>query len=277
VTRARASRLRVRLIQLAELTAPEAAKLAHSPKIVVIVPLGAIEQHGPHLPLLVDWRGAEELAYRIAPHLARAGWRPVLAPPIPYGVSTLAVGWPGTVSLTIATLRRLVVEVVSGLASQGFRRVVLTNYQADPDHLRAIDAARRELTRRRRVQVLVAGFEHGANPMSPMTDPRVRALLRSPRPEAEWHSGELETAFMLSVDRRLVRTRIARRLPPAWFDFRGALARGAHNFRRLGPGGDGYFGWPAVARARTGRAAMALRGKLIAAELVRALENRARS
>src|SRR5262249_55020380 len=73
----------------------------------------------------------------------------------------------------------------------------------------------------------VAGFEPGAKAAAPMTSPRVRALLRSPRPEAEWHSGELETAFMLAVDRRLVRTRIARRLPPAWFDFRGALvARG---------------------------------------------------
>src|SRR5215813_3557429 len=148
MTRVSSSRLRARLIQLAELTAPEAAKLARSPKVVVILPLGAIEQHGPHLPLLVDWRGAEELAYGIAPHLARAGWSPVLAPPIPYGVSTLAVGWPGTVSLTVATLCRLVVEVVSGLASHGFRRVVLTNYQADPDHLLAIAAARRELARR---------------------------------------------------------------------------------------------------------------------------------
>src|SRR5262245_19344408 len=277
MTRASSSRLRARLIQLAELTAPEAAKLARSSKVVVILPLGAIEQHGPHLPLLVDWRGAEELAYRIAPHLARAGWRPVLAPPIPYGVSTLAVGWPRPVSLTDPTLRRVVVEVVSGLASHGFRRVVLMNYQADPDHLLAIAAAPPELARSRRVQGPVGGFEPGANPMAPMTCPRVRALLRSPRPEAEWHSGELETAFMLSVERRLVRTRIARRLPPAWFDFRRGLARGARNFRRLGPGGAGYFGWPAVARAGTGRAAMALRGKLIAVELVRALENRARS
>jgi len=277
MTRPRASRRRASLIRLAELTAPGAAKLARDPKVVVILPLGAIEQHGPHLPLLVDWRGAEELAQGVAPHLARAGWRPVIAPPIPYGVSTLAIGWPGTVSLTISTLRRLIVEVVSGLASHGFRRVVLTNYQADPDHLRAIDAARRDLTRRRRVQVLIAGFEPGAKPTTPMTDPRVRALLRSPRPAAEWHAGELETAFMLAVDRRLVRERIARRLPPAWFDFRGALERGARNFRRLGPGGAGYFGWPAAARARTGRKAMALRGKLIAAELVRALENRARS
>ena len=129
MTRPRASRRRARPIRLAELTAPDVARLARDRTVVVILPLGAIEQHGPHLPLLVDWRGAEELAYRVAPHLGRAGWRPVIAPSIPYGVSTLAVGWPGTVSLTISTLRRLIVEVVSGLASHGFLRVVLTNYQ----------------------------------------------------------------------------------------------------------------------------------------------------
>jgi creatinine amidohydrolase len=264
-------------VRLAELTSPAAAALARDPRVVVLLPLGAVEQHGPHLPLLVDWRGAEELARRVAPHLSSAGWRPVLAPPIPYGVSTLAIGWPGTVSLSVPTLRRLIVEVVSGLAGHGFRRVVLTNYQADPDHLRAIDAARRELTRRRRAQVLVAGFEPGARPPTPMANPRVRALMRSPNPEAEWHAGELETAFMLVADRRLVKERIARRLPPAWFDFRGALARGARNFRRLGPGGAGYFGSPAAARAGTGRKVMALRGRLIAAKLLRALGSRPRS
>ena len=258
------------MVRLAELTSPAAARLARDPRVVVLLPLGAIEQHGPHLPLLVDWRGAEELARRVAPHLRRAGWRPVLAPSVPYGVSTLALGWPGTASLSVPTFRRLVVEIVGSLASCGFRRFVLTNYQADPDHLAAIAGARRALSRRR-IQVLVAGFEPQTRPPTPMVNPRVRALMRSPRPEAEWHSGELETALMLSVDRRLVREGVARRLPPAWFDFRKSLAQGARNFRQLGPGGAGYFGWPAAARATTGRAAMALRGKLIAQRLLRAL------
>ena len=56
------------------------------------------------------------------------------------------------------------------------------------------------------------------------------------------------------------------RLPPAWFDF-----------RRLGPGGAGYFGWPAAARAQTGRAVMALRGRLIARALIGALGSPPRS
>jgi creatinine amidohydrolase len=278
MTRARLSRrLSSPLVRLAELTAPDAAKLARDPKALVFLPLGAIEQHGPHLPLLVDWRGAEELSLRVAAHMARAGWRPVLAPGIPYGVSTLALGWPGTVSLSVRTLRRLIVEVIAGLVSHGFRRFVLANYQADPDHLRAIDGARRELIRRLRAQVLVAGFEPGARPPTPMANPRVRALMRSPNPAGEWHAGELETAFMLAADPRLVRRRIARSLPPAWFDFRGALARGERNFRGLGPGGAGYFGWPAAARARTGHEVIALRGRLIAERLIRALANRRRS
>jgi len=258
------------LIRLGELTSPAAARLARDPRAVVLIPLGAIEQHGPHLPLLVDWRGAEELARRVAPHLARAGWRPVLAPALPYGVSTLAVGWPGTVSLSIPTLRRLIVEIVVGLAGHGFRRFIVANYQADPDHLAAIAQARRALARRR-LRVLVAGFAPGTKPPTPMVNRRVRALMRSPNPGAEWHSGELETAMMLSVEPGLVHRAVARRLAPAWVDFRRGLARGARNFRDLGPGGAGYFGWPATARARTGRAVMALRGRLIARALLGAL------
>ncbi len=68
------------MIRLAECTFEEAAELARDSKAVIVLPLGAIEEHGPHLPLLVDWLGAEELARVIAPHLRRAGWRPVLAP-----------------------------------------------------------------------------------------------------------------------------------------------------------------------------------------------------
>jgi len=256
-----------RVIRLADLTWPEARRRARSPRSVVLLPLGAVEQHGPHLPLSVDWLGAEALARRVAPHLARAGWRPLLAPALPYGASPLAAAWSGTVSLSVTTTSRLIVEVVRGLARHGFRRFVLTNYQADPGHLRAIARARRALARGR-VQVLVAGFAPPDGRSNPMLDPRVRALMRSPRPEREWHSGELETAMMLAVAPALVRRAQARRLPPVWVDWAAALRRGATSFERMAPGGRGYFGWPAAARAVTGRRVLALRGRLIAAALV---------
>jgi creatinine amidohydrolase len=262
------------MITLAECTWPEAKKLARDPKAVVLLPLGAVEEHGPHLPLLVDWLGSEELARRVAPHLRRAGYRPVLAPAMPYGVSTLAADWSGTVSLSVPTLRRLIVEIVASLATHGFTRFVLANYQADPDHLRAMAAARRALERTRRVQVLFAGFSPGAAADTAMVNPRVRRLMRSPRPEYEWHSGELETALVLSTRPELVRREVARRLPPVWIDFRQRIAQGARRFRDIDrrKGASGYFGWPATARAETGDKVMAERGRLIAAELIAALD-----
>ena len=263
-------RRRRRLVPLAECTWVEARTLARDRRAVILLPLGAVEEHGPHLPLLVDWLGAEELARRLAPHLARAGWHPVLAPALPYGASPLAARWPGTVSLSERTLAKLIVEIVRGLAGHGFRRFILTNYQADPAHLRAIATARRALARSR-LQVLVAGFSPDPDEQALMLTPRVLRLMRSPRPEREWHSGEMETAMVLDARPNLVRRAIARKLPPRWVDFRAALARGARRFEQMDPGGRGYFGWPAAARAGTARRVMGLRARLIAERITEAL------
>ena len=267
------------MIRLAERTYPEARRLARDARAVVVIPLGAIEQHGPHLPLLVDWLGAEELARRVAPHLERAGYRVILAPALPYGASPLARTWPGTVSLARATLRRVIVDVVGSLARHGFRRFVLANYQADPQHLRAMAEAKREIrrgrgARGRRLQIEFAGFSPEAASRAAMLDPRVLRLSRSPRPALEWHSGELETALVLARRPELVRRGVARALPPVWVDFRGALRRGARRFEDIAPGGRGYFGWPAAARASTAERAMRLRGRLLAREIVRAFADR---
>ena len=257
------------MIELAECTYVDAARLARDPRSVVLLPLGAVEQHGPHLPLLVDWLGAEELARRVAPHLRRAGLRPVLAPSLPYGVSTLAAEWSGTVSLSRPLVTRLIVEIVGALARHGFRRFVLVNYQADPDHLRAMEAARRRLVRRPGLRVAFAGFAPDPRANAAMVNARVRRFLRSPRPESEWHSGELETALVLATRPELVRRSLMRRLPPAWVDVRAELARGARRFRQIDARTQGYFGWPAAARPATAVKAMRLRGALIAAEVLR--------
>jgi creatinine amidohydrolase len=257
------------MVALAECTTGEVARLARRKNAVVLLPLGAIEQHGPHLPLAVDWLGAEALARALAPPLERAGYRCVLAPSLPYGASPLAADWSGTVSLRGSTLRRVVLEIVAALVGHGFRRVVLVNYQADPGHLAAMAAIKRAAERRRDVRVLFAGFAPA--PSRAMLDPRVTALLRSRRPEREWHAGELETAMMLAVRPDLVRRAVARRLPPAWVDWRARLSPET-TFRRMHPRGRGYFGSPAAARATTGRRALRLRGRLIAAELAAALQ-----
>jgi creatinine amidohydrolase len=257
------------MLALAECTTIEIGRLARRKHVVVLLPLGAIEQHGPHLPLAVDWLGAEALARHLAPHLERAGHPCVLAPSLPYGASPLAADWRGTVSLRGSTLRRVVGEIIAALVGHGFERFVLVNYQADPAQLAAMAAIKRDAERRRRVRVLFAGF--APTPTPAMLDARVTALLRSPRPEREWHGGELETAMMLAVRPDLVRRALARRLPPAWVDWRARLTPGT-TFRRMHPGGRGYFGSPAAGRAATGRRALRVRGRLIAAELIGALQ-----
>jgi creatinine amidohydrolase len=264
------------MIRLAERTYPEAARLARDPRSVVILPLGAVEQHGPHLPLLVDWLGAEALAEAVAPHLERAGYRVILAPALPYGASPLAAAWAGTVSLSAATLRRAIVEIVGSLARPGFRRFVLSSYQADGAHVRAMGEAKRALLKKRapggggRLRIQFAGFSPEASTRAAMLSPRVLRLSRSPRPAFEWHSGELETALVLARRPELARRGLIKRLPPVWVDWSAALRRGAQTFEEIAPGGLGYFGWPAAARAVTARRALRLRGALMAREILRA-------
>ena len=257
------------MLALAECTTGDVERLARRKNVVVLLPLGAIEQHGPHLPLAVDWLGADALARHVAPQLERAGYRCVLAPSLPYGASPLAADWSGTVSLRGSTLRRVVGEIVAALIGHGFERFVLVNYQADPGQLAAMAGIKRDAERRRRVRVLFAGF--APTPRPAMLNARVTALLRSPQPEREWHAGELETAMMLAVRPDLVRRTLARRLPPAWVDWRARLTPGT-TFRRMHPRGRGYFGTPAAGRAATGRRALRMRGRLIAAELIAALQ-----
>ena len=91
---------------------------------------------------------------------------------MPYGASPLAADWSGTVSLSTGTLRRVVGEIIRGLARHGFRRFVLTNYQADPGHLRVRALIKRSAEKGSRVQGLFAGFAPGPSNAA-MVNPRI--------------------------------------------------------------------------------------------------------
>ncbi|GAA4617881.1 mycofactocin biosynthesis peptidyl-dipeptidase MftE [Saccharopolyspora hordei] len=90
------------MTDLADLTWPDLAAPA-----LLAVPVGATEQHGPHLPLTVD----TEIAVALCRRLARA--RPVLvAPPVAYGSSGEHAGFPGTLSIGRRAVELLLVELV---------------------------------------------------------------------------------------------------------------------------------------------------------------------
>jgi len=89
---------------------------------VVVLPVGATEQHGPHLPLGTDTllaTGVLDRALARLPDEVRA-W---VLPPLPYGKSTEHAGFPGTLSLSARTLLSILEDLGRGVAAAGFRRL----------------------------------------------------------------------------------------------------------------------------------------------------------
>ena len=107
------------------LTAP-ALRDAVKDKTVVIIPLGATEQHGPHLPTQVDWRSAYEISLRAA-RLMAGRQRALVTPAIPFGMSEHHMSLGGTLTLDYATMAAVVGCVVRSAARHGFERIFVLN------------------------------------------------------------------------------------------------------------------------------------------------------
>ncbi len=86
-----------------------------------VLPIGSTEQHAG-LSLATDWILAGRVAEQAAEPLGVA-----VFPALPYGVTPYFTAFPGTVTLTAETYLRVIAEVVTGLAQQGFRRILLVN------------------------------------------------------------------------------------------------------------------------------------------------------
>jgi creatinine amidohydrolase len=97
--------------------------IQQSKEKVVVVPLGAIEQHGPHLPVSTDTDIVSRVALEAEKRLTN---EIVLCPPLPFGSSHHHLNF-GTISLSITTYTLVLVEMVESLLQFGFRRIVLLN------------------------------------------------------------------------------------------------------------------------------------------------------
>lgn len=107
------------------MTAPALRTLARQ-KTVVIIPLGATEQHGPHLPVQVDWRLAYEVSLRAA-RLMLGRQRAIVTPAIPFGMSEHHMSLGGTLTLDFAAMSAVVGCIVRSAARHGFRRIFVLN------------------------------------------------------------------------------------------------------------------------------------------------------
>src|SRR5580658_1821561 len=103
---------------------------------LVILPVGALEAHGPHLPLGADQIQAEATAFALA---ERTGG--LVAPTLPYGSAPAARRFPGTVSLSVYQLETHVEGVLSELARTGVRRFLVLSGHGERGHMAALREA----------------------------------------------------------------------------------------------------------------------------------------
>jgi creatinine amidohydrolase len=103
-------------VKYEELTSPQAGALAKQGRVVGLIPTGAVEQHGPHLPLATDWIIAEHLGEAIAERIEET----VLVTPVPPGGSSWHhIAFPGTVDLGDAVLEGFVKAYIRALVGLG--------------------------------------------------------------------------------------------------------------------------------------------------------------
>ena len=108
---------------------------------IAVLPVGAIEAHGPHLPLETDVIIAQAMARAGAERLAARGLHPVILPPLTYTAAGFAGGFAGTLSLRPETVTATVVEIAAGLSAHGFGLLAIANAHLDPAHLSSLAAA----------------------------------------------------------------------------------------------------------------------------------------
>lgn len=209
---------------------------------VAVLPVGAIEAHGPHLPLDTDVIIARAMARAGAERLAARGLRPVLLPPLCYTSARFAQGFAGTLSLRPETVTATVVDIAAALAGQGFGLLALANAHLDPSHLgalaSAVEAARAE-----------PGFAIAFPDLT--TKPWTLRLGEEFRSGA-CHAGRFETSIVLAERPDLVREQVRAGLPPNPASLSRAIREGKTSFEEAG-GARAYFGWPADATAEEGR------------------------
>src|SRR5690606_10249845 len=108
---------------------------------IAILPVGAVEAHGPHLPLGTDVVIAEGMARACGEAVARAGRTAFVLPPVWYAAAPFAEAFPGTISIAADTLRDTVVQIAAALGRQGVPTLAVANAHLDPAHLAALREA----------------------------------------------------------------------------------------------------------------------------------------
>ncbi|MGX7828943.1 creatininase family protein [Actinokineospora sp. 24-640] len=219
-----------------ELTSVAAGELTADPP-VLLLPIGAIEPHGPHAPLATDLLISAGMCERAA-----ARGRVLVLPALPYGVTRYGAAFPGAVGIEEDTLHDLVVQVCASLAAQGFPHVVIVNNHFEPEHVATIRRAVATLAER--------GVRTGhVDLVRRVNAQRLTEEFRS----GSCHAGRYETSLVLAERPDLVDTEVMATLPRHHVDIPAHVTAGRADFPAMGMD-RAYCGAPAEATAAEGHA-----------------------
>ncbi|VTU37472.1 Creatinine amidohydrolase [Variovorax sp. PBL-H6] len=230
---------------------------------VAVLPLGATEQHGPHLPLGVDSMLVDGIVAEAVP-LLPSGLPVLFLPTQAIGLSPEHASFPGTLTLSAETLIRLWREIGAGVARSGVRKLVFFN--AHGGHTGAMEIAAREL--RAAHGLIVYSVSWFNLPLG-----EAGAQFSAQEHRFGVHAGEIETSMMLALAPAQVDMQAAR-------DFGSSSRQRAVDYPLLGDGKSARLGWAmedynpegaagnaAAASAQKGRAVVEVAARQLAALL----------
>jgi creatinine amidohydrolase/Fe(II)-dependent formamide hydrolase-like protein len=166
---------------------------------VALLPVGSIEQHGPHLPLDTDAFDADYLAKRVAE--ACSDPKPFVLPLIPYGVSYQHAEFKGTIRVSNEALAGFVYDIGMSAARNGIKKLVIINGHGGNDP--ALNYAAQKINRDAHIFVAVDTGE--------TSDIDIERIAETTN---DVHAGEIETSTSLAVRPHLVRMDRAARMVP---------------------------------------------------------------
>ena len=214
----------------ADLSTRDFAALQHhgqADQVLAVLPVAAVEQHGPHLPLSVDATLLQGVIAAALPHLPAA--LPVLfLPPQNVGLSTEHQSFAGTLTLSPATVIALWTELGACVAQAGIKKLLIFNSHGG--NVAVMDIVARELRQRHGLLVYSASWFS-----LPLPD-AVSGQFSPAEHRFGIHAGEIETSMMLHLAPGTVRLEHAQ-------DFRSTAQDRAQRYAILGNGKSAKMGW----------------------------------
>ena len=226
-----------------------AIKCSTEENAVVLLPLGVIEQHGPHLCTATDIYTAHIYCNAVKQKLESAGYAVIIAPPFYWGVCQSAKGFPGTFNIRAETAQALLYDMLASLKDFGFERVFGINTHGDVEHKIAAMNAFKDASERLEIAACFPYEEFFTQHMGLSSgepyfyEIKPQQITVSCAAVSDVHAGDIETATIYTYYPQLVDVETAKSLPDVPLgDNWGAWMFGGQ-LKNISP--NGYLGSPA--------------------------------